>query len=467
MSPKAMYNIIRRQLAGRERRRTMLLAAAGMSALTAACITLVPPAAGQQSANTPIIAEDGSNPDPVVLWRRENQPLSALAEIGKSMFYDASLSASGKQSCASCHSPGHDFGPPLPVQDVQTGGIAMDRQGLRPPPSLTYAGRAPQFSIGPSDDDSRRMRARPRAPAGAAESNGSGALATGSAADVPVGGLFWDGRANTFMEQAAGPLLSPNEMANASVEEFAQRLLRTPYAKDFAAIFGPAVLESLELLYSEALSALSVYQVEAREFHRFDSKYDLWLEGKLRLSAAERRGLLLFGDPAKGNCAECHIARPNADGVPPVFTDYEYAALGVPRNRRIAVNADPAFYDLGLCGPLRKNLSDRQQYCGMFRTPSLRNAARRGVYFHNGVYHDLCEVLAFYNLRSAQPGRIYPLIGGKPALYDDLPARYHGNVNVADAPFAAKPGSTPPLTDQDMADIIAFLATLNDGYQPQ
>ena len=64
----------------------------------------------------------------------------------------------------------------------------------------------------------------------------------------------------------------------------------------------------------------------------------------MQLSAAEQRGLLLFADPNKGNCAACHIAAPGADGSAPLFTDYTFANLGLPRNPKIAANADPLFY---------------------------------------------------------------------------------------------------------------------------
>lgn len=95
----------------------------------------------------------------------------------------------------------------------------------------------------------------------------------------------------------------------------------------------------------------------------------------------------------------------------------------------------------------------------------MRNAARRRVFFHNGVYHSLKQVLDFYNLRNVQPSRIYPRgQNGRPAKYDDLPARYHANIDVSDAPFGRKLGSRPPLTDAEIADIIAFITTLNDGY---
>jgi cytochrome c peroxidase len=113
---------------------------------------------------------------------------------------------------------------------------------------------------------------------------------------------------------------------------------------------------------------------------------------------------------------------------------------------------------------LRTDLAKQTQYCGMFLTPTLRNSARRGVYFHNGVYHDLKQVLDFYNLREVQPGLVYPHdASGKIHKYDDLPARYHANIDVADAPFDRKAGDKRPLSDAEIQDIIAFLHTLDDG----
>ncbi|WP_408402117.1 cytochrome c peroxidase, partial [Paraburkholderia sediminicola] len=62
---------------------------------------------------------------------------SDAAALGKLMFFDASLSASGKMSCASCHSPSHAYGPPNGLA-AQLGGPDMRSQGTRAVPSLRY-----------------------------------------------------------------------------------------------------------------------------------------------------------------------------------------------------------------------------------------------------------------------------------------------------------------------------------------
>ena len=76
------------------------------------------------------------------------------------------------------------------------------------------------------------------------------------------------------------------------------------------------------------------------------------------MTAQEKRGLALFNDENKGNCAQCHISKRALDGGAPAFSDYGLIALGVPRNPNIADNKDPKFFDLGACGPLRTDKSN-------------------------------------------------------------------------------------------------------------
>ncbi|AJY10809.1 cytochrome-c peroxidase [Burkholderia dolosa] len=406
----------------------------------------------------------GANPHPVVLQRPAAQPLSAVAQLGRALFFDPALSASGKQSCASCHSPDHAYGPPNGL-DVQPGGLTLAQHGYRPPPSLMYLYRQPNFSIGPDageNDDAPTIAQQAASAAGVVKAQ---KVAGTSAAPqlVPQGGLFWDGRADTLQQQAFGPLLNPVEMANASVDDVARKLAQSPHRARFEQLFGPRVFSTPQLAVSEAMFAIARYQVEDPSFHPYNSKYDRWLEGRARLTQAELRGLRLFNDPNKANCAGCHLSKPGADGLPPMFTDYQYEALGVPRNRLLAQNRNPAFYDLGVCGPFRDDLKDQTQYCGMFLTPTLRNAATRHVFFHNGVFHTLDQVMAFYNERSIAPQKFYPRgPDGKVDEYDDIPPKYRANVDVKDAPFDRKPGDTPAMTAQDIEDIEAFLGTLTD-----
>ena len=102
----------------------------------------------------------------------------------------------------------------------------------------------------------------------------------------------------------------------------------------------------------------------------------------------------------------------------------------------------------------------------MFRTPSLRNVATRRVYFHNGVFHRLENVVRFYAERDTRPQKWYPLGKNEVTLkFDDLPAQYRDNVDTQ-APFDRRIGDQPALTEADIRDVVAFLNTLTDGYRP-
>jgi cytochrome c peroxidase len=412
----------------------------------------------------------GSNPNPVHLVRPRTAPLSAMAQLGQKIFFDASLSSSGALSCASCHSPDHAYGPPNDGP-VMLGGSGLSRQGARAVPMLTYLERRPNFSIGPdkSDDDNALSLAQ-MAAIGQTAARAKKIATEGAAAAqniVPQGGLFWDGRADTLQDQALFPLLDPREMDGGSIDIVADKLQHAPYADYFSGLFGPGIFAKPRLLVSEAMFAVARYQFEEPSFHPYTSKFDYWLEGRARLSESELRGLSLFNDPDKANCAGCHPSMPSRDGLPPLFTDHQYEALGAPRNAALLDNRDPGHFDLGVCGPQRTDIADQTQYCGMFKTPTLRNAAIRHAFFHNGVFESLQQVLDFYDFRDTNPDKVYPhAADGTVQKYDDLPQKYHANVDVSDPPFDRHLGETPPMTAQDEADIIAFLKTLTDGYQP-
>jgi cytochrome c peroxidase len=150
----------------------------------------------------------------------------------------------------------------------------------------------------------------------------------------------------------------------------------------------------------------------------------------------------------------------------PQFTDFGYVAIGAPRNAAIPANADSRYFDLGLCGPLRTDLADRKEYCGFFRTPSLRNVATRRVFMHNGVFHRLEDVLRFYAERDTRPQKWYPRAkDGTVRKFDDLPPQYQGNVDH-EAPFDRHAGDVPAFSDADIKDLLAFLNTLTDGFAP-
>ncbi|HYW75839.1 MAG TPA: cytochrome c peroxidase [Gammaproteobacteria bacterium] len=409
----------------------------------------------------------GGNPHPVVLVRPPHGPLSAMARLGRAIFHDAGLSSSGKRSCASCHSPAHAYGPPN-SDSAMFGGPHLHRQGARAVPSLEYLERQAPFSIGPDNEENENINVQQQIALSrtAAHSRKTARTTAASATNlVPQGGLFWDGRVNTLQQQADGPLFDPAEMDAGTVTGVAVKLRRAPYAKDFTQLFGPGIFKNPRRLVSEAMFAVARYQIEDSSFHPYSSKFDAWLEGKARLSPAEMRGYLLFNDPSKGDCAACHLDKPRPNGLPPLFTDHQYEALGVPRNPAIAANRNPDYFDLGICGPYRHDLKRQTRYCGMFLTPTLRNVATRHAFFHNGIYHSLKQVLQFYDFRDTEPQKIYPRSAdGRIDKFNDLPARYRANVDTTDPPFNRRRGGAPPLGPRDIRDILAFLKTLNDGY---
>lgn len=391
-----------------------------------------------------------------------------MAQLGKRIFFDPGLSSSGKLSCSSCHSPRHHYGPPNDLP-AMFGGPTLSRQGVRAVPSLMYLERQPNFSIGPDNEENETVSLTQMAALGqdAARTQKTAQDTAQTAANlVPQGGLFWDGRVDTLQQQALVPMLNPLEMDGGSVATVAAKLRRAPYAVRMQQLFGRSIFDDPSLAVAEALFAVGRYQIEEPSFHPYTSKFDYWLEGKVKLTPTEFRGYQLFNDPAKADCGGCHLDQPTKDGRPPLFTDHQFEALGAPRNPALAANRDPDYFDLGICGPYRPDMKDQTQYCGMFLTPTLRDVAARQVFFHNGVFRTLRQVMDFYDFRDTDPQRVYSRDArGVVEKFNDIPRKYWANVDVTDPPFDRKLGDKPAMTAADEQDIIAFLRTLTDGYR--
>ena len=360
-----------------------------------------------------------------------------MTELGRSLFFDPSLSASGKMACATCHDPRFAYGPPN-ARAVQLGGPDGKRAGTRAVPGLRYLQTVPAFTEHHFDE-----------------------AVEDSTDQGPTGGHTWDGRADTTHDQARLPLTSPFEMANRDIDTVVAKVARGPVGARFRAVFGDDVFTDPVRGSTAVLKCLEVFQQSPRDFYPYTSRYDAYLRRQGTLRSAEQRGLVLFNNPKKGNCASCHPSQIRHDGFPN-FTDFGYNAIGVPRNREIPANADPAFHDLGLCGPFRTDLAGHEPYCGLFRVPTLRNVALRRAFFHNGAFHRLDQAVEFYAQRETNPGRWYAKTGGKVEPFDDLPPEYRKNVNH-DPPFDRKPGAPPALSQSEIRDIVAFLGTLTDA----
>ena len=413
---------------------------------------------GPSSAPTP----------PAVVAAPAPSALSLAAQAGKALFFDKRLSATGAMSCATCHDPEHFHAPPNDLAVQKVGPRGMD-DGTRAVPSLRYKEVTPPYADLFDNPD-------------------------GISAPGPGGGFAWDGRASTLAEQAKLPLLSPIEMANGSPGDVVAKVRTAPYVPLFQRAFPDAPLADTGKAFARILAALQAYQLEDPSFHPYTSKFDLRAGNKLGgdLTAAETRGLKVFANPKQGNCAACHYLGAGLNGSSGMFTDFSYEAIGVPRNDAIAANADPQHFDLGLGGPDRRDHlpgASPNSFAGLFKTPTLRNVARRHAFFHTGVIRSLEQALRFYNTRDTNPELWYPTRGGVPKAhpdrnfpryglittqfvggmvdkFDDLPARFRGNIDPQMPLDGRAPRSTPPLSEANIADLLCFLETLTDGYQP-
>ncbi len=361
----------------------------------------------------PLQREDGTDGDGGTHRGAGYASLTAKERLGKLLFFDPSLSTPPGQACANCHAPEVAFADPEVGLPVSRGAIP-GRYGNRNDMTVSYSAFIPPRHRDPEEG-------------------------------IWVGGLFWDGRVNSLAEQAQGPPLNPLEMANPHLAAVAEKLAGLSYAALFTEVYGPDALGDPQRAYDHMADAIAAYEMTP-EVSPFSSKYDHWLRGEAELTEQERRGLTLFEAEDKGNCAACHPSRPDADGAPPLFTDFTYDNLGTPRNPENPFYSLPRelnpdgfdFVDLGL----GKTVNDPAEN-GKFRVPTLRNAAVTPPYMHNGVFKTLFSVVAFYNTRD---------VAGWPA------PEVAQNVNQEEL---GKLG----LTNQEVEDIVAFLETLTDGWR--
>ena len=290
----------------------------------------------------------------------DNPPTTATIELGRQLYYDPVLSVDNSVSCATCHHPDYGF---ADGKSFSSGVRAQ--KGTRNSPTVLNTA---YFNT-----------------------------------------LFWDGRAATLEEQAAGPVQNPVEMGH-TLKGVENKLMRYPtYRAAFAKAFA-----SGHITFDMVAKAIASFE---RTVVSGNSPFDRYYYGheENALSESAKRGLLVFTRADKGNCAACHeIGNDYA-----LFTDNKFHNVGVGVH-----NEQPT--DLGRYA-VTKNDADR----GAFRTPTLRNIARTGPYMHNGGLNTLKEVVDFYigagNSNSYLDKRIKPL---------DF------------------------LTGQERADLVAFLESL-------
>ena len=269
--------------------------------------------------------------------------------LGEALFHDPRLSIDGSLACASCHQPGKGFADGKP-QGRGVPGRALKRHT----PSLWN-------------------------------------LAWASA-------VFWDGRARNLEEQVAGPIESPDEMAQ-PVASVVARLAADPA---MVRAFTQAFPESPQVNGANLAKAIATYE---RTFVSPEIRFDRWIAGdEHALTPREVAGFTLF--TGKAGCVKCHSGF--------AFTDYAFHDIGLPgedRGRGAVLRLAPAEH--------------------AFKTPGLREIARSAPYMHDGSLATLEDVLRHY-------------AGGvldRPTLSKDLPRGLK-------------------LSEAERADLIAFLGTL-------
>lgn len=363
--------------------------------------------------------------------------LSPQAQAGRKIFFDTRLSNPPGTACVSCHDPKLGWSGNNGSKSGVAAGSTPAALGARNSPTLSYIGFVPAFHLKKNEGKNKA-----------------------------VGGLFWDGRADILEQQARGPLFAKGEMNLAGDAELAERLRGAAYAGELRTAYGLGADPSDTQWAATAMLALGAFQ-RSPEVAPFSSKYDAVRRGQAKLTQEEARGLRLFADRKKGNCIACHVFKRNSKNpADHLFTDFTYDNLGLPRNGAIPANTDSKAFDLGLCGPARKmpkGLST--SVCGAFKVPTLRNAAQRPFYFHNGSFTDLGEVVRFYVERDTHPEKWYPKNArGKLQVFNDLPARHARNVNRDESPYDRKRGQKPRLDAAEIAAVVAFIKTLDDGF---
>ena len=391
---------------------------------------------------------------------------SPIVQLGEKLYFDEDLSEPSGQACASCHLPETGFVDPdsqFPVSE----GVVPGLFGGRNSPMSAYAMYAPiaHFDIGEG---------------------------------LWIGGQFWDSRAtgavlgDPLADQALGPFLNPVEMANTSKAQVIADVAASDYAGLFEDVWGPGSLTSVESAYDQVALSIAAFE-RTRLFGQFSSQYDAYLEaclmaggdkndcaqgiGKLAGKVAKRyftkeelRGFELFmgennndGLLEKGEgamCAACHVAEwidseelendvvvpawaPEGRFVPPVFTDFTYDNLGVPKNTEYPLDPN-APVDLGLGA-----IVDDADENGKFKVMTVRNVRLTGPYAHNGLFKRLKDIVHFYNTRDV-PGALR-----KGADWPD--PEYPDTVNSDEL-------GNLGLSDGDEDALVEFMKTLTDGF---
>ncbi len=371
--------------------------------------------------------------------RQKNGGLAPIEELGKLLFFDTNLSNPPGQACAACHGPEVGFTGPDSNINATTAvypGAVHTRFGNRKPPTSAYGGDSPVLYYDEEEG-------------------------------VWIGGMFWDGRAtgwtlgDPLAEQAQGPFLNPLEQNNPNPRHVILRVRKSKYTELFEQVWGPGSFDwkkDVAGTYERIARSIAAYERSA-EVNPFTSKYDYYLKGEATLTEQEAWGLELFNNEEKGKCALCHLSEPREGGLPPLFTDFTYDNLGIPKNPANPFYTMPRrwnpdgmnWVDWGLGGFLKNAGFAPEVYVaelGKHKVPTLRNVDLRPypgfikIFGHNGYFKSLEETVHFYNTRDVES---WP------------PAEVPETVNTDEL-------GNLGLTLEEEAAIVAFMKTLSDGF---
>jgi len=426
--------------------------------------------------------------------------LTPIEELGSSIFFDRQLSIRRNQACATCHVPeagwvGNDT--EINEDGAVYEGSIRGRFGNRKPPSSAYATLSPIFY---ADFGNRLLGDN-----------------IPELAEEPlfVGGNFWDGRAtgwelgNPAADQAQGPFLNPVEQALPDAACVVNRVCEGSYGELFREVWGPEICniswprrinamcssvngvvdlspgdrQKVDNAYDRV--ALSVAAFEgSKASNAFTSKIDAHRAGVYEFTAQEELGRQIFR--GKGKCGACHVGTGGPGAPPPLFTDFTYDNLGVPRNPENPFSiANPDWDDPGLAGFL-ETVSFFAQFAdanlGKQKVPTLRNVGLGScealvddsestkirdkcvikAYMHNGYFKSLKQVVQFYNTRDVKPSceslNIFDATV-EVALANDCWPEPEVSANVNDTELGDL-----GLTEAEEDALVAFMQAMSDGY---
>lgn len=287
----------------------------------------------------------------------------AAAALGEKLFFDASLSANGKVSCATCHQPEREFQDGLPLAH----GVGTTNRRTMPIAGTAYS---------------------------------------------PF--LFWDGRKDSQWSQALGPLESPVEHGGTRAQ-YAQ-IVAQKYRSQYERVFGPFPADDATRVYVNIGKAIAAYE---RTIQPTPTRFDRFAD-ELQNSGVAPRGILTDDEVAglrifigKGNCTQCHNG--------PLFTNREFHNTGIPAVATLPIdrgrldgaksvladefNCRSQWSDATpqQCKELEFLAVDSHEQERAYKVPSLRGVADRAPYMHAGQIATLDDAIAHYDRAPQAP----------------------------------------------------------------